>query len=170
MAVFGFLEWCRRLHAVRSVTAGDPPAVPPQAGAADDDGPACLDDVTLKACAMQRREWAEALIDVENARVSGEIRLLSVRLLLGTACGSVLLFSIAVSARVAPSLQVGALTPLTTTVLGALGAAVVTALAAGLGRAVRGRSGAPRTPEVSGCAGPVDEPPPQPGPERGGVP
>ncbi|MDR3080812.1 MAG: hypothetical protein LBV60_07770, partial [Streptomyces sp.] len=170
MAVFGFLAWCRRLHTVRSVAAGDPPAVPPQAGAAEEDGPARLDDVMLKAYAMQQREWAEALIDVENARVSGEIRLLSVRLLLGTACGSVLLFSIAVSTRVAPSLRLDALTPLTTTVLGALGAAVVTALAAGLGRAVRGRSGAARTCEVNGPASPVDEPPPQPGPERGGAP
>jgi len=170
MAVFGFLEWCRRLHAVRPGAAGEPPAVPPQAGPAEEDRAARVDDVTLKAYAMQRREWAEALIDVENARVSGEIRLLSVRLLLGTACGSILLLSIAVSARVAPSLRIDALTPLTTTVLGALGASVVTALAAGLGSAVRVRSGAARTPEVNGCASPADEPPPQPGPERGGAP
>ncbi|MER6122618.1 hypothetical protein ABT173_07980 [Streptomyces sp. NPDC001795] len=170
MAVFGFLEWCRRLHVARFVVAGEPPAVPPEAGGTEEDGSAGLDDVTLKAYAMQRREWAEALIDVENARVDGEIRLLAVRLLLGTACGSVLLFSIAVSARVAPSLGLGALTPLTTTVLGALGAAVVTALAASAGRALRGRSGETRGPGVNGSASPADERPPQHDPEPGDVP
>ena len=170
MTVFGFLEWCRRLHPIRFVVAGEPPAVPPETGDTTEDGSDGLDDVALKAGAMQRRDWAEALIDVENARVDGEIPLLAVRLLLGTACGSILLFSLAVSARVAPSLGLGALTPLTTTVLGALGAAVVTALAASAGRALRGRSSGVRTPEVNGSATPPDEPPPQPDPEHGAAP
>ncbi|MFC3576098.1 hypothetical protein ACFOZ0_22990 [Streptomyces yaanensis] len=166
MAVFGFLEWCRQLRAVRFAAAGEPP----RTAGPDEDGAAGLDDCALKAYAMQRREWAEALIEVENARVEGEIRLLAVRLLLGTACGSVLLFSIAVSARMAPSLGLDALTPLTTTVLGALGAAVVTALAASVGRALRGRTGAARAPEVSGSPSPADEQPPPPGPGRADAP
>jgi hypothetical protein len=169
MAVFGFLEWCRRLYAARFVTTGDPPAVRPEAADTPQDGAAPLDDTTLKAYAMQRREWADALIDVENARVDGAIRLLAVRLLLGTACGSVLLFAVAVSTRVAPSLGL-ALTPLTTTVLGTLGAAVVTALAAGAGRALRARSRAASTPGVSGSPSPVAEPPPLRGPEPGDAP
>lgn len=178
MAVFGFVDWYRRLRAAGFITAGEPPGASSQAAGPDEDAPATLDDCTLKAYAMQRREWAEALIEVENARVDGEIRLLTVRLLLGSACGSVLLFSIAVSARVAPSLGLNALTPLTTTVLGALGAALVTALAAGVGGALRGRSGGGRTPEVSGSPtpaddgspSPADEPPPLPDPEHGGAP
>lgn len=170
MVVFGFLEWCRRLRAVRVVRAGEPPGSPPESTNADEDAPATLDDTTLKACAMQRPEWADALIQVENARVDGEIRLMSVRLLLGTACGSVLLFSIAVSARVAPSIHLGVLTPLTTVVFGGLAAAVVTALAAGIGKALRGRSGTAQPPVVSDPVRPSDEPPSEPGPERGGAP
>ncbi|MCW7944718.1 hypothetical protein AAW14_22555 [Streptomyces hygroscopicus] len=95
-----------------------------------------------------------------------------VRLLMGTACGSVLLFSIAVSARVAAGLGTDALAPLTTAVLGSLGAAAVTALAAVTGRALRGRmsSGGKRPLEVSDSPGPADAPPPRPGPEHGDVP
>ncbi|EKX61034.1 hypothetical protein Sipo8835_17260 [Streptomyces ipomoeae] len=169
MVVFGFLEWCRRLRAAHFVTAGDPPGCPPDS-AADEDAPAALDDATLKAYAMQRPEWADALIQVENARVDGEIRLLSVRLLLGTACGSVLLFSIAVAARVTPGIRLGVLTPLSTAALGALAAAIVTALAAGIGKALRSRSGAAQSPVVNDPARPSGEPPSEPGPERGGAP
>ncbi|KPI04612.1 hypothetical protein OK074_4560 [Actinobacteria bacterium OK074] len=170
MAVFGFLEWCRRLHTIRFAVAGEPPAVPPEPACAEREGPVPLDDGMLKAYAMQQREWAEALIDVENARVEGEVRLLTTRLLLGTACGSVLLFSIAVSTRVAPSLGPGAFTPLTTTVLGGLGAALVTALAAGAGRALRRRPSAQEQSAVNDPANPVAEPPAESGPGRGGGP
>ncbi|MGP4049086.1 hypothetical protein [Streptomyces sp. 2A115] len=171
MAVFGFLEWCRGLLAARFVAAGEPSGAPPETTAdPGEDGTVPIDDSALKAYAMQRREWAEALIDVESARVDGEIRLLAVRLLLGTACGSILLFSIAVSARIAPSLRMGSLTPLTTTVLGALGAAVVTALAAGVGKVLRGRSEVARSSAVSGPQSPAGELPPEPGSGPGDAP
>ncbi|MBG0856338.1 hypothetical protein I2W78_31920 [Streptomyces spinoverrucosus] len=126
-----------------------------------------LDDCTLKAYAMQRPEWVDALIRVENARVDGEIRLLSVRLLLGTACASLLLFSIAVAARVAPALPFGIATPLTTAVIGATGAALVTVLGAGLGRALRHRSGSTQSGPVSGAGTSGAEPTPGPGAEPG---
>ncbi|MFF7067959.1 hypothetical protein [Streptomyces pseudovenezuelae] len=148
MAVFGIRAWWRR-----SRMSGDtdppvePPGVPSEAAC---QGPVPLDDHALKAYAMQRPEWAEALIQVESARVSGEIRLLSVRLLLGTACGSVLLFSVTIATRVAPSVPVGSATPLTTAVIGAVSAAILTALGAGLGRVLRGRLTEARVTSVSG--------------------
>lgn len=150
MAVLGFLEWCRQLRAVRFAAADDPPVRPPGTAAPEEAKPT-----------VEREPSA-----------GGEDRTPrpATRLLLGTACGSVLLFSIAVSARVAPGPGSAALTPLTTTVLGALGAAVVTALAAGAGRTLRGRSAASRTPDVSGSPNPADEPSPQPGREHGDVP
>ncbi|MFJ5528241.1 hypothetical protein [Streptomyces sp. NPDC093261] len=149
MAVLGFLDWYRRLRAFRFPAAGDPPgspmgsAVPAEAVPLPDDG---------------------------DSPGEGGIRPPATRLLLGTACGSALLLSIALSARVAPRLVPDTLTPLTETVLGALGAAVVTALAARVGRALRGRSAAARVPEVSGSPSPSDEPSPQPGREHGDVP
>ncbi|MEV6023369.1 hypothetical protein [Streptomyces sp. NPDC052036] len=145
MAVLGFLEWWRQLRAFRFPAPGGPPgsragsAAPAEAGPLAGEGGSPGEDGT-------------------GPRAT--------RLLLGTTCGSVLLLSIAVSARVAPRLGPDPLTPLTETVLGALGAAVVTALAARVGRALRGRSGAAREPGVSGSPSPVDEPSPQPGRER----
>ncbi|MGW0709788.1 hypothetical protein ACWD4G_28175 [Streptomyces sp. NPDC002643] len=165
MAVFGLREWWRGLRAARVVPAGEASGVPP--GSTEEEGPPPIDDHALKAYAMQQSDWADSLIRVENARVDGEIRLLSTRLLLGTACGSVLLFSIAAAARVAPSVTFMAGTPLATVVIGALGAALVTALGAGLGSALRHRSGdAPTTP-VNGAATSGAEPAPGPGSEPG---
>ncbi|MGW0821157.1 hypothetical protein [Streptomyces sp. NPDC002845] len=133
----------------------------------DQDEPAALNDHALKAHAIQRPEWAEALIEVESARVAGEIRLLSVRLLLGTTCGSVLLFGVSVAARVAPGVPFGAATPLTTAVIGAVGAALVTAIGTVLGRALRHRSGGTQTTTVSGAVTSGAEPPTEPGSEPG---
>ncbi|MGW3287787.1 hypothetical protein ACWDR3_24470 [Streptomyces sp. NPDC001002] len=168
MAVFGIRAWWQRLRM--------PTEAAPTSGLSNtpsdtaDNGSIPLDDCALKAYAMQRPEWAEALIQVESARVTGEIRLLSVRLLLGTACGSILLFSITVATRVAPSIALGSTTPLTTAVVGAVSAAVLTALGAGLGRTLRNRStGAPGT-SVSGGASGRTEPPPDHGSEPGGAP
>jgi hypothetical protein len=139
MGVLGFLEWYRRLRALRLV--------------------------------------AEPVEEAENS--GGEQRMWSpaTRLLLGTAHGSVLLFGIAVSARVAAGLGWGTPAPLATTVLGTLGAAAVTALAAGAGRALRVRPAAPRPSdadgsvrEVNGSVSHGDEPSPRPGRERGDAP
>ncbi|MGW7543247.1 hypothetical protein ACWGKQ_19370 [Streptomyces sp. NPDC054770] len=157
MAVFGIRAWWGRLRgSAEAGASGDPPTT---ASNASDNGARPLDDTALKAYAMQRPEWAEALIQVENARVAGEIRLLSARLLLGTACGSVLLLSITVAARVAPSIPLGSMTPLSTAVVGAVSAAILTALGAGLGRTLSRRSAdAPAAP-VSGAAAVSDRPP-----------
>lgn len=120
---------------------------------------------------MQQPDRADSLIRVEKARVDGETRLLSVRLPLGTACASVLLFSITLAGRVAPGLPLGAATPLTTAVIGAVGAAVVTAVGAGLGRALRHRSeGAAQATSVSGAAPSGDQPLPERGSEPGAAP
>ena len=164
MAVFGWHEWWRRLTARRTGPGdGEPdgaaPAGPPEAG-----GPAQLDDCTLKAYAMQEAEWAEALIRVESARVDGEIRLLSARLLLGTFCASVLLLSIAVAGRVVPTTGFGAATPLATAITGAIAAALLTSLAAGLGKVLRARADAARPVGLSAPPGPAAEPRPEPGP------
>ncbi|MGW1159954.1 hypothetical protein ACWD5Q_20300 [Streptomyces sp. NPDC002513] len=144
MAVLGFFAWYRQLRAFRFPAAGDPPGSP--AGSA----PA----------------GAGPLAEERDSSGEGGTRPSATRLLLGTTCGSVLLLCVAVSARVAPHLGPDALTPLTETVLGALGAAVVTALAARVGRALRGRPEAARVAEVSGSPSPVDDPSPQPGRER----
>ncbi|MGW2934564.1 hypothetical protein ACWDA7_22510 [Streptomyces sp. NPDC001156] len=139
MGVLGFLEWYRRLRALRLT--------------------------------------AEPVEETENS--GGEQRMWSpvTRLLLGTAHGSVLLFGIAVSARVAAGLGWGTPTPLATTVLGTLGATAVTALAASAGRTLRVRPAVPRpsdadgsAPEANGSASHGDEPPPRPGRERGDAP
>jgi hypothetical protein len=166
MTVFGVRAWWQRWLA----PAGTDPATGTPGGADDaqQDAPP-IDDSTLKAYAMQCPEWANALIDVENARVAGEIRLMSTRLLMGTACGSVLLFSIALASRVAPSLPHGAATPLTTAAIGAFGAALLTALGAGLGRALRGRAAAAPGPPVSADASEAQRPSER-GAERGGGP
>ncbi|MFE9094926.1 hypothetical protein [Streptomyces sp. NPDC007264] len=150
MAALGIADWYRWLRTLRSVAAGRPPAAPPRAA-----GP---------------QGGAPAPDGTRHAGGDGGTRPPGGRLLLGTACGSVLLFGIAVSARVAPSLELHALTPLTATVAGVLGAAAVTALAACAGRSLRGRSPAPRTREFSGSPSPADEPSPQPGRERGDAP
>ncbi|MFD1659753.1 hypothetical protein ACFSL4_16515 [Streptomyces caeni] len=150
MAALGIADWYRRLRTLRFVATGRPPGVPPRPA-----GP---------------HEGAPALHEAEHTGGEDGTRLPGGRLLLGTACGSVLLFGIAVSARVAPSLALDALTPLTTTVVGVLGAAAVTALAACVGRSLRGRSSAPRAPGLSGSPSPADEPSPQPGRERGDAP
>ncbi|WP_217254178.1 hypothetical protein [Streptomyces sp. AC602_WCS936] len=166
MTVFGVRAWWQRWRA----PAGTGPTADPPGGSGDaEQGPPPLDDCTLKAYAMQRPEWAEALIDVENARVAGEIRLISARLLLGTACGSVLLFSIALATRVAPSLPHGSASPLTTAAIGAFGAALLTALGAGLGRALRGRAASAPAQPVSGGAAEAPRPSER-GSERGGGP
>lgn len=155
MAVFGIRAWWRGL--------GSAPAVPPDSTARDPDETAgrqesaALDDCTLKPYPMQQPEWTDALIRVESARVAGQIRLPSVRLLLGTTCGSALLFSISVATRVAPGAPLGASTPLATAVIGAVGAALVTALGAWLGRALRHRTG------VSGAPASGAVPPREPG-------
>jgi hypothetical protein len=163
MTVFG-REWWRRLTARRAVPGdGDPDGSPPP-GSPDPEGTAALDDRTLKSYAMQRQEWAEALIRVESARVDGEIRLMSVRMLLGTFCASVLLLSIAVAGRVLPTTQLGATAPLTTAITGAIGAALLTSLAAGLGKALRTRADASRPTGLSAAPDPAAEPRPEPGP------
>ncbi|MDT0466684.1 hypothetical protein [Streptomyces gibsoniae] len=151
MAVLGFLEWWRQLRACRFPAADDPPGSPAGSAAPPEAGP-LIEEAHL----------------VEEAHSPGEVGTgpPTTRLLLGTTCGSALLLSIAVSARMAPGLGPATLTPLTETVLAALGAAVVTALAARAGRVLRGRSGAAREPGVSGSPSPVDEPSPQPGRER----
>ncbi|MGI5140970.1 MULTISPECIES: hypothetical protein [unclassified Streptomyces] len=120
---------------------------------------------------------AEPVEEAENSGGGQRMRSPATRLLLGTAYGSVLLFGIAVSARVAAGLGWGTPTPLATTVLGTLGATAVTALAASAGRTLRGRSAVPRpsdadgsAPEVNGSASHGDEPPPRPGRERGDAP
>ncbi|WP_320781204.1 hypothetical protein [Streptomyces sp. CRN 30] len=163
MTVFGIRAWWQRWRA----PAGTGPAADPlgTSGAAEQGAPP-LDDHALKAYAMQRPEWAEALIEVENARVAGEIRLVSARLLLGTACGSVLLFSIALATRAAPSVPHGAAAPLATAVIGAFVASVLTALGAALGRALRGRTTSePAQPVSGGAAGAPG--PPERGSEHG---
>ncbi|MFJ9756420.1 hypothetical protein [Streptomyces sp. NPDC101149] len=149
MAVLGFLEWCRQLRALRFAAAGDPPQTPPEPAPAGETG-------TVTAAAGSRDRDGSA---------GG-----ATRLLLGTAGGSVLLFTVALSTRVAAGLGQGVPSPLTTSVLGVLGAAVVTALAAGVGRALRRRSAAARLPGISGIPNPVDEPSPRPGRERGDAP
>ncbi|PZH09534.1 hypothetical protein C1I97_14730 [Streptomyces sp. NTH33] len=133
MAVFGIRAWWQRLRT----------------GGAEPESAAPLDDNAVKVEAIKQPEWLQGLIELESARVSNEIRLLSVRLLLGTACASVLLLSVATAARVAPSIPFGAATPLTTTVAGAGGAALATALGALLGRALRRRSGGSETGGVN---------------------
>jgi hypothetical protein len=168
MAVFGLREWWRRVRAARAAAAGESPRAP--GDSSDQEGPVSLDDCTLKAYAMQQPDWADSLIRVEKARVDGEIRLLSVRLLLGTACGSVLLFSITLASRVAPGIPLGAATPLTTAVIGAVGAAVVTAVGAGLGRALRHRSESAQASSVSGAEPSGNQPLPEPGSEPGAAP
>ncbi|MEV7363797.1 hypothetical protein ACWDWS_14635 [Streptomyces sp. NPDC003328] len=149
MAVLGFLEWCRQLRALRFAAAGDPPQTPPEPAPAED-----ADTPTAAAGSHDRDQGAGP----------------ATRLLLGTACGSVLLFAVALSARVAAGLGLGVPSPLTVSVLGVLGAAVVTALAAGVGRALRRRSAAGRLPGISGIPNPVDEPSPRPGREHGDAP
>ena len=163
MALFGIRAWWRGLRATGAVPTGETPG--DASGSTDHERPAPLDDCTLKAYAMQQPDWAEALIRVENARVDGEIRLLTTRLLLGTASASILLFSIAVAGRFAPRMPFGAMPPLTTAALGAVGAALVTALGAALGRFLRRRSGYPETGSVSGAATSAAEPSPEPGSE-----
>ncbi|QYX81031.1 hypothetical protein [Streptomyces akebiae] len=113
---------------------------------------------------MQESEWAEALIRVESARVDGEIRLLSARLLLGTFCASVLLLSIAVAGRVVPTTRFDATTPLTTAITGAIAAALLTSLAAGIGKVLRARADAARPVGLSAPPAPAGEPRPEPGP------
>ncbi|MET7285233.1 hypothetical protein [Streptomyces sp. NPDC005573] len=135
MAVYGIRAWWQRL---RAVDAGP-------------ENPLAPDDNAIKIEAMKQPEWVQRLIQLEQARASNEIRLLSVRLLLGTACGSFLLLSIALAARVAPGFTFSAGTPLTTAVTGAVGASLVTAVGAGLGRALRRRA------EGSGTGGVSDE-------------
>ncbi|MFJ3819528.1 hypothetical protein [Streptomyces nodosus] len=149
MAVLGFLEWCRQLRALRSLGAADPPGSAP--------GPAGPDRPAPRAGAARSRA-------AEPARTTTS------RLLPGTAGGSVLLFGVAVSAQVASGVGPAALTPLTLTVLGVLGAALVTALAAGVGRVLRRRSAVVRAPGISGPGSLVDEASPRPGPERGDAP
>ncbi|MGW5167685.1 hypothetical protein ACWEQU_30945 [Streptomyces nodosus] len=144
MAVLGFLEWCRQLRALRSLGAADPPGSAP-------DRPA-------------------PRAGAGRSRAAGPARTTTSRLLPGTAGGSVLLFGVAVSAQVASGVGPAALTPLTLTVLGVLGAALVTALAAGVGRALRRRSTAVRAAGISGPGSLVDEASPRPGPERGDAP
>ncbi|ALV36524.1 hypothetical protein AS200_34010 [Streptomyces sp. CdTB01] len=168
MAVFGIRTWWQRLRTPTDAgPTGGLPSLPP---GVTDQGPVPLDDCALKAYAMQQPEWAKALIQVESARVTGEIRLLSVRLLLGTACGSVLLFSVTVAARVAPSVPVGAGTPLTTAVIGAVSAAILTAMGAALGKALRSRSTGTPGGSVSDDASRVPERPSGGGSEPGGAP
>ncbi|WP_326583732.1 hypothetical protein OG250_34410 [Streptomyces sp. NBC_00487] len=163
MAVFG-REWWRRLTARRAAPGNGDPGGSPPPDSPDPEGTTALDDCTLKSYAMQRQEWAEALIRVESARVDGEIRLMSVRMLLGTFCASVLLLSIAVAGRVLPTTQLGAAAPLTTAITGALGAALLTSLAAGLGKALRARADASRPTGLSAAPDPAAEPRPGPGP------
>ncbi|WP_215454409.1 hypothetical protein [Streptomyces sp. ATCC 21386] len=168
MAVFGVRAWWRELRTSTATPADDTPRVPPEQ--TDREEPAELSDSALKAYAMQHPEWAEALIQVESARVAGAVRLLSVRLLLGTACGSVLLFSISVATRFGPGLPLGGVSPLGSAVIGAVGAALVTALGAWLGRLLRHRSADSRNGAVSGGAAAGAEPPPAPGSGPGAVP
>ncbi|WP_200301333.1 hypothetical protein [Streptomyces adelaidensis] len=164
MAVFGQREWWRRLTARRTVPGNGDPAGSPPPDASDPGGPATLDDCTLKSYAMRQQEWAEALIRLESARVDGEIRLMSVRMLLGTFCASVLLLSIAVTSRVVPTTQFNATTPLATAITGAIGAALLTSLAAGLGKILRARADASRPTGLSAAPAPAAEPRPEPGP------
>ncbi|MBZ3902834.1 hypothetical protein WB401_00350 [Streptomyces brasiliscabiei] len=168
MAVFGVRAWWRELRTSSTAPADDASRVPPER--ADRDEPAEVSDSALKAYAMQNPEWAEALIQVESARVAGAVRLLSVRLLLGTACGSVLLFSVSVATRFGPGLPLGRMSPLGSAVVGAVGAALVTALGAWLGRILRDRSADSRNSPVSGGAAAGAEPPPAPGSGPGAVP
>ncbi|MFB6956508.1 hypothetical protein ACFCYB_05580 [Streptomyces sp. NPDC056309] len=141
-----------------------------RAGSVEPESPVPPDDNAVKVEAMKEQERVQRLIQLESARVSNEIRLLSVRLLLATTCASVLLLSVAVAARVAPSIPFGAATPLTTTVAGATGAAFVTALSAGLGKALRRRSGGSETGEVSGGVRSEAGPRQGPGPGTGAAP
>ncbi|MBE4736273.1 MULTISPECIES: hypothetical protein [Streptomyces] len=164
MAVFGWHEWWRRLTARRTVPGGGDPDAPPPGDPPETGGPGRLDDCTLKAYAMQEAEWAEALIRVESARVDGEIRLLSTRLLLGTFCASVLLLSIAVAGRVVPTTRFDATAPLATAITGAIAAALLTSLAAGIGRVLRARADAGRPGGLSVPPAPAAEPRPEPGP------
>ncbi|POX46045.1 hypothetical protein C3489_32830 [Streptomyces sp. Ru71] len=154
MAVFGIRAWWQRLR-----TQG-----------AEPENAAPLDDNAVKVEAMKQPEWLQALIELESARVSNEIRLLSARLLLGTACASALLLCIAVATRVAPSIPFGAATPLTTTIAGASGAALLTALGAVVGRALRRRSGGSETSGVSDGARLGAEPSQGPGSGPGAAP
>ncbi|MET9146647.1 MULTISPECIES: hypothetical protein [unclassified Streptomyces] len=147
MAVFGIRTWWQRLRT----------------GGAEPENAAPLDDNTVKVEAIKQPEWLQRLIELENARVSNEIRLLSARMLVATACASVLLLSIAVATRVTPAVPFAAATPLTTTVTGAAGAAVLTALGATVGRALRRRSGAAVPGGVSEGARPGAEPSQGPG-------
>lgn len=160
MAVFGIRAWWRGWRAVPAVPTDETPR--DSDGTTDRDEPAALNDCALKAYAMQQPEWTDALIRVESARMAGQIRLLSVRLLLGTTCGSVLLFCVSVATRVAPGIPFGAATPLASAVIGAVGAAFVTALGAWLGKALRHRSGSTRSTAVNGVATSGAEPPPEP--------
>ncbi|QFQ96357.1 hypothetical protein F9278_09230 [Streptomyces phaeolivaceus] len=164
MTVFGRREWWSRFTARRTVPGGGDPGGSPPPASPDGEPPGTLDDCTLKSYAMQRREWAEALIRVESARVDGEIRLMSTRMLLGTFCASVLLLSIAVASRVVPTTQFGSTTPLATAVTGAIGAALLTSLAAGLGRILRARADASRTTGLSAAPAPAAGPRPEPDP------
>ncbi|MFF0462454.1 hypothetical protein [Streptomyces mexicanus] len=125
MAVFGIGAWWQRLRA----------------GGAEEDRPLSLDDTMLKDKAIQEQPLTDRLIQLERARNWLEIRLLSARLLLGTACSSILLLSVALATRVAPSVPGGTATPLTTTVAGTVAAALLTALGAKVGTVLRRRSG-----------------------------
>ncbi|WP_327346654.1 hypothetical protein [Streptomyces europaeiscabiei] len=168
MAVFGIRAWWRELRTAPASSAGDTPRVPP--GRTDPEEAVEPGDSALKAYAVQHPEGAEPLIQVESARAADAVRPLSVRLLLGTACGSVLLFSVSVATRVGPGIRPGGASPLTSAVIGAVGAALVTALGAWLGSALRHRSTGSRTAAVSGDAALGAEPDRSPGSEPGAVP
>lgn len=137
MAVFErWQTWWRGFGAGRppATDGADPPAAPEEFGTIS------LDDCALRAYAMQKDEWTEALIRLESSRVDGEIRLLRARLLLGTMCSSMLLLCMAVAVHTAPTVRVGAGSALWTAVAGAATAAVVAGAAAALGRTLRGRA------------------------------
>ncbi|MDX3543841.1 hypothetical protein [Streptomyces europaeiscabiei] len=168
MAVFGIRAWWRELRTAPASSAGATPRVPPER--TEPEEPAEPGDSALKAYAVQHPEGAEPLIQVESARVADAARPLSVRLLLGTACGSVLLFSVSVATRVGPGIRPGGASPLTSAVIGAVGAALVTALGAWLGGALRHRSTGSRTATVSGDAALGAEPGRAPGSGPGAVP
>ncbi|MDX3635345.1 hypothetical protein [Streptomyces europaeiscabiei] len=168
MAVFGIRAWWRELRTAPASAAGDTPQVPPER--TDPEEHAELGDGDLRAYAVRHPERAEPLSQVESARVADAVRPLSVRLLLGTACGSVLLFSVAVATRVGPGIRLGDASPLASAVIGAVGAALVTALGAWLGSALRHRSTGSRGATVSGDAALGAEPGRAPGSGPGAVP
>ncbi|MER5886357.1 hypothetical protein ABT160_21235 [Streptomyces sp. NPDC001941] len=134
MTVSEWREWWQRLRTARPVTVGDADA------SSGPDQPDGVEDTTLKAYAMQSPDWTDALIRIETARRDGEIRLLKVRLLLGTACGSLLFLCLALAVHTASTLRVGlGGGPVWTAAAGVTGAALTSVAAARVGRALGAR-------------------------------